>query len=119
MDALALHASLTGAPVLDHVLSLMRQSPVAVLVALSLLATSSLALQTPTDSFWSPGIYDGDDPDDAIALLSDPGEVAAPPGALVLAVPGGARVSLVARRVSAPSEVTASLTRHFRSPPLP
>jgi hypothetical protein len=102
-----------------HVPSLMRQSPVAVLLALSLLAASSLALQTPTDPLWSPGIYDGDDLDDAIALLGDPGEVAAPLGPLTLFVPGGARVSLVASTASATSEVPASLARHFRSPPLP
>ena len=104
---------------LGHILSLMRQSPVTVLVTVSLLAASSLTLQTPTDRIWSPGIYDGDALDDAIALLSAPGEVAAPPGALILAVPGGARVGLVARTAPATSEVPASLTRHFRSPPLP
>jgi hypothetical protein len=99
--------------------ALLRRSPVAVLLALSLLAANALALHTPTDPVWSPGIYDEDVFDDTIALLSDPGEVAGPPRALGPIAPVGRLIGLVATTASAPSDVPASLARHFRSPPLP
>ena len=112
IEALVAHAG--------HLPSLLRRPPVAILLALSFLATNALALQTPTDPAWSPGIYDNDDLDDGIALLlSEPGQLAGPPDALGPIVPGGRILGLVATAASSTSDVPASLARHFRSPPLP
>ena len=96
-----------------------RRSPVAILLALSLLGANALALQVPTDPVWSPGVYDDDALDDATALLSDLTAVAGPPGVLAPIAPGGGLLGLVATTASATSDVPASLARHFRSPPLP
>jgi hypothetical protein len=102
-----------------HFPAVFRQLPVAIVLALSLLAANAVALQAPTDPVWSPGVYDDDALDDATALLSASSEVAGPPAVLGPITPGGGLLGLVATIASATSDVPASLARHFRSPPLP
>jgi hypothetical protein len=88
-------------------------------LAISLLSLSTLAYGSPPDPVWIAGIYDDADYDDVVVMLTDLSKGMEPPAPFVQIRPGAVVVGVLRSVAAAPSALTASLARHFRSPPLP
>jgi hypothetical protein len=87
-------------------------------LAISLLSLSALAYGSPPDPVWIPGIYDDADYDDVVVMLTDLSKGMEPPAPFVQIRPCAVVVGVFRSVAAPPSALTASLARHFRSPPL-
>jgi hypothetical protein len=87
-------------------------------LAISLLSLNTLAYGSPPDPVWIPGIYDDADYDDVVVMLTDLSKGMEPPAPFVQIRLCAVVVSVFRSVPIAPSALTASLARHFRSPPL-
>jgi hypothetical protein len=87
-------------------------------LAISLLSLNALAYGSPPDPVWIAGIYDDADYDDVVVMLTDLSKGMEPPAPFVQLRPCSVVVGVFHFVAAPPSALTASLARHFRSPPL-